>query len=448
MDKMWIKLIKNFDEYEKDDVLELDQEVAKQLINLGVAEETEEPETDENDVVKSLQTQIRSYIDQALAGVTEDLGGGIITRQHERVEDDPKLGFKSLGDFAMAVKSRDCNEGLDDRLKVVISKAPQGQNTTTGEEGGLLVPPEFSTQIRERVYSEENLINRVDEYTIQGNSMSWLRVKENSRADGSRWGGVQAYWVEEGNQLTKSQTAFERMTVRPKKLAVLIYATDEMMSDSPIALEQYLTRAAGREIGFKTSDSMINGDGVGKPLGILNSDCLVSVAKESGQAADTVVGLNVMKMWSRLHPASRSNAIWIYNQDVEVQLWQMKLETIIENQAGDENVGGYAWPVYLPPGGLSDSPYATIMGRPAIPMEWLPALGDKGDLILADWSQYAAGVKGGIKAAMSIHLRFDYDETAFRFTFRVDGQPWWPSALTPYKGSNTTSPFVTLAERA
>jgi hypothetical protein len=51
--------------------------------------------------------------------------------------------------------------------------------------------------------------------------------------------------------------------------------------------------------------------------------------------------------------------------------------------------------------------------------------------------------------ASSIHLRFDYDQTAFRFVFRIDGQPWWPTAATPlYATSDTLSPFVTLAERA
>ena len=53
--------------------------------------------------------------------------------------------------------------------------------------------------------------------------------------------------------------------------------------------------------------------------------------------------------------------------------------------------------------------------------------------------------KGGVEAASSIHVKFVEDETAFRFVFRVDGQPIWASAVTPFQGSDTVSPFVALA---
>ena len=78
----------------------------------------------------------------------------------------------------------------------------------------------------------------------------------------------------------------------------------------------------------------------------------------------------------------------------------------------------------------------------------MQTLGTQGDIGLADFSQYLIGDKGGIKVATSIHLRFDYDETAFRFVLRYDGQPWWLSALTPRRGTSTLSPFVVLAVRA
>lgn len=102
---------------------------------------------------------------------------------------------------------------------------------------------------------------------------------------------------------------------------------------------------------------------------------------------------------------------------------------------------------YLPPGGLSDRPYATLMGRPMIPVEWCPTLGTQGDIILADLAQYVTISKGMVETDVSMHLRFDYDEMAFRLIFRIDGQPWWASPLTPYQGSNTQSCFVTLETR-
>ena len=104
--------------------------------------------------------------------------------------------------------------------------------------------------------------------------------------------------------------------------------------------------------------------------------------------------------------------------------------------------------MYVPAGGLSEKPYCTLFGRPVIPLEQCSAAGDVGDIILADISQYLLIDKGGIKAASSVHVRFLYDENVFRFIYRVDGQPIWNKPLTPFKGSATVSPFVTLAKRS
>src|SRR5262249_32310054 len=161
-----------------------------------------------------------------------------------------------------------------------------------------------------------------------------------------------------------------------------------------------------------------------QPLGILNSNCLVTVTKESGQAATTFRHENAVKMWSRLFAPCRKSAVWLINQDVEPQLHTMSL-----------SVGTGGLPSYIPPGGRSGKPHATLLGRPVLPVEWCPTLGTKGDVILADLSQYVTISRGAVESAMSLHLRFDYDEVAFRLLFRVDGAPWWSSALTPYKGS-------------
>jgi HK97 family phage major capsid protein len=142
-------------------------------------------------------------------------------------------------------------------------------------------------------------------------------------------------------------------------------------------------------------------------------------------------------MWSRLWAPCRANAVWLLNQDVEPQLHTMTL--------GGTNAN---LPTYLPPGGLSGKMYATLIGRPVLPVEWCATLGTVGDIILADLRHYVTITRGMIESAMSIHLRFDYDESSFRFIFRVDGQPWWASALTPYKGSSTQSCFVTLETRS
>jgi HK97 family phage major capsid protein len=91
----------------------------------------------------------------------------------------------------------------------------------------------------------------------------------------------------------------------------------------------------------------------------------------------------------------------------------------------------------------------TIKGRPVKPIEHAAKLGDAGDIVLADMSQYLLATKGGVKTASSMHILFLYDEMAFRVTYRVDGQPVLASAITPYKATSgrTVSPFVALQAR-
>ena len=107
--------------------------------------------------------------------------------------------------------------------------------------------------------------------------------------------------------------------------------------------------------------------------------------------------------------------------------------------------------IYMPPGGLSQSAYGTLLGRPVIPIEQCASVGTIGDIILGDYNNgYLLAEKGGIKSDMSIHVRFVYDESVFRFVLRVDGQPLRASAMTPYKGgaNYTQSHFVALATRS
>jgi HK97 family phage major capsid protein len=363
--------------------------------------------------------------------------GTTIVPQGPQLEKDPKRGFSTLGDFARNVWSASQpGARLDDRMQIL--SAASGMQQGLGAEGGFLVPPEFSTSIWDGLNkTPDNLLAMTDGYTVTGDSLTMNANAETSRATGSRWGGVRAYWIAEADQITSSKPTFRQVKIEPQQLAVLVYVTDKLLRNAS-ALDQYVGRAAVEEINFLVNDAIINGTGVGQPLGILTSPCLVSVAKETGQAAASLVVKNIYKMFARCHARSRRSAVWFINQDIEPQLHTMTLD------AGTAGV-----PVYMPPGGISGAPYGTILGRPVMPVEYAATLGTVGDIILADLSAYASGTQGGLDSAMSMHLRFDYAETAFRFMFAVDGQPWLASPITPYKGTgNTVSPFVALATRA
>lgn len=346
-------------------------------------------------------------------------------------------GFKSLGHFAHCVYKGRSEESARESLKrweTAQIKAPTGMFEEADPDGGALVPREFSNRIYERMVDPMSIWPLITPITVRGNTLTLPRLKENSRVDGSRDGGILAYWDGEADQFTGSRPKFANLSLKLHKLTALVYMTEELLSDSAVGLESYLGMKVPRAIAFKVQDAVIQGDGVGKPLGIKNSGGTISVAKESGQAAATIVYANINKIHNRLLPTARSRAVWLAHLDTEPQI--ENLDTGTTNSSA---------PVLY-----SVAPDGTprLKGRRLIYVEQCETLGTTGDLYAASFDGYAAIIKGAIESAMSMHLRFDYDEVAFKWRFRMDGQPYDNTPLTPFKGTVTTSHFVKLDTRA
>lgn len=356
---------------------------------------------------------------------------------------DPVKEFRTFGEQLTAIIRAGRSGEIDPRL--LNLRAISGASETVPSDGGFLVQTDFASEIMQRSYEMGQILSRCRRIPIGANSngLKLLAVDETSRATGSRWGGVQVYRTNEGGDLTSKKPKFRQMELSLKKLTGLAYATDELLQDAT-ALEAVFSQAFQEELTFKMESEIFSGTGAGEMLGFMNSGALVSVAKETSQVASTFVAENAMKMWSRMWSRSRANAVWFINQDVEPQLYQMNIK--IKNVAGTENVGGA--PIYMPAGGLSQSPYGSMFGRPVIPAEYCETLGTKGDVVLVDLGQYVVIDKGGVQSASSMHVRFLNDEQTFRWVVRNDGQPTWHSALTPFKGSNTQSPFISLDLRS
>lgn len=345
--------------------------------------------------------------------------------------------FTSFGEQLQVIRSAAlAPHNVDVRLLELNKRAATGASEAVPADGGYLVYPDFSDKILQITHDVGLVSKLADTMPINSNSIKLPGIDEQSRANGSRFGGIQMYWQDEAGALTGSKPKFRLIEMTLKKLTGLFYSTDELLEDAG-ALGAIVTKAFSEEMAFKLDDAVIRGTGAGMPLGILNCAPLITVSKETGQASQTVVYENIKKMWGRMWARSRKSAVWFINQDTEQQLYGMS-----------QIVGTAGSPVFLPPGGASDEPYSRLYGRPVIPIEQCDTLGNAGDIILADFSQYQLVNKvGGMQSAVSMHVRFVNDEQTFRWVYRTDGQPIWHTALTPFKGSNTLSPFITLAAR-
>lgn len=407
---------------------------AMAVLNKAEAEDRFLSEDEQKDIDK-YEEEIRAW-DESIGRAEKLLAIEPEDRSTEKPEVKPSPAkdnekrFASFGEQLMAAYRAAMPGGkVDERLS---TRAASGLNESTPSDGGFLVQQDFVTELLKRTYETGILASKVKKIPIStnANGMKINAIDEDSRANGSRWGGVQTYWEGEADEITASKPKFRQMELSLKKLTGLCYATDELLQDAA-ALEAVIRQAFAEEFGFKIDDAILSGSGEGEPLGILNSGAIVTVAKEASQT-DVITVENLIKMWNRLWSRSRANAVWYINQELEPYLYTLKI--------GDK-------PVYIPAGGLSEKPYGTLFGRPVVPIEQCSAAGEVGDIILADIGQYLLIDKGGVKAASSIHVRFLYDENVFRFIYRVDGKPIWTKPLTPYKGSATVSPFVTLAKR-
>jgi len=343
-----------------------------------------------------------------------------------------KRAWRSLGEFCGAVIRNGIDGHTDPRL---LSQRAAGMNELIGSEGGFAVPTDFGREIIQKAYETGQILTLVDKISVSGNGLTLPAFDETSRTDGNRWGGVTAYWEAEGNQATATKPKLRANEMRLKKLFALIYLTSELMEDAP-ALEQYVRKVLQKEIIFKVENSIVNGLGSFEPLGVMNASCLVSVSRDT---ASHIRYADVVGIWARCHCPSRLNSVWLINQDVEPDLLSLYAP-------GDNTTSIGVGTAYLPPNGLSQKPYGTLMGRPVIPVEYMQTLGTSGDICLFNGEDYLLIDKlGGIDIAGSIHLRFDYDEYALRAIFRCNGMPKWSAGLTPFKGSNSLSPFVTLS---
>lgn len=336
-------------------------------------------------------------------------------------------GFKNIAEFANAVRLANPQAGgsfrMDERLA-----APSNVHTETGDAAGsYLVPAEFRQEIVNLVYDGmDPVIDMIDPSPTSSNRVVGLGDET------TPWGssGVQAYWRGENQQMTATKAALTPRETKLGELYAFVLASEELLEDAPRTAD-LVTNKAAAAIRWKLAEAFMFGDGVEKPLGWMSSDALVSVAKETGQAADTIVRQNVAKMFSRLlNPA---NGRWLANADCLPQIMEL------------QNAQGQSlwYPDYR------EAPGGRLMGLPLFFTEHNTTIGDVGDLQLINPAGYEAFRKqNGVSFAESIHLYFDYNVRAFRWTFRAGGQPVLSASVTPAKGSATKSHFVALAERA
>lgn len=333
------------------------------------------------------------------------------------------------------------NQALLEKQAEKEGRAAGTGGFTTGvpSDGGFFLQGETSVELMTHGFNNSEVLSRCQSRTMNPGTqfIEVIGIDETSRANGSRGGGIVVYSNKELGTVDPSKTKFNKIRIEPTKLTGFYNASSEMLENVTF-LGQEMRQLFGEEFAFKCQDLVIRGTGAGEALGILGADCLISQAKETGQKADTIVTANILNMETKIW--REQGAVYLVNRETKPQL------ATLSQPIG---TGGVLVPLYKTENYMGNR-ISTLNGFPCITIEQCAALGDKGDIILADFSQYITANKGDINEAMSIHVYFLYDQSTFRFIYFFDGQPRWKSSITPYKGASgaKVGPFVTLDARA
>jgi HK97 family phage major capsid protein len=347
--------------------------------------------------------------------------------------------FPTVAHQLQAVVHAARNPAQTDVRLLHINAAAQGSSTGSSADAGFLIQSDLAPGIESKMWDQGQILSRVTDTQISGNSFRENVLDESSRANGSRNGGIQGFWLGEASSITASRPKLRQVETPLNKVGAVWYATEETIEDAP-ALQSEVDRLVPEELTFQVEDKIYNGTGAGVPQGILTSDALVTQAIEATQTlanSAQFYPINFSKMLSRLPARSVLSSAFLVNSEVMPSVMTMTL-----------GAGSAAIPVWLPPNGLAGAPFGTILGRPVIPIEYAAAHGTPGDIMLADLSDYRVIRKGGVNRSASIHVQFLTDEQVFKWTYRVGGKPRTKSPVTPYKGSATLSPYVVLATRS
>lgn len=312
-----------------------------------------------------------------------------------------------------------------------LSQLRNAASSVSPADGGFLVPETLRSQLLQLAL-EQSVVRPLATVVPMDSARVPFPMIDTTTNAGSVFGGMVAYWGEEGAAFTDSSPKFGRVELDAKKLTGLSAVPNELLQDSIVSFSALIEMLWPQALAFEEDAKFQVGSGVGEPSGFrgAGNPAAIAVARTT---SNLIKYPDIVNMFAQMLPSSLSRAVWMCSPDAIPQLLQMSLTV---------GTGGNSVFVVNAAAGMP----MTIFGRPLIITEKAGALGTRGDLAFCDLSYYLVGDRQIMTADSSTDYAFGSDKTTFRIIQRVDGRPWIQSAITPQNGStNKLSPFIELA---
>lgn len=301
--------------------------------------------------------------------------------------------------------------------------------------GNYLIPVEFPSMIIEAAIRNSPILNLIWRLPMNGPIVQLPRL---TQSDGSYFGGVTFNEIggntwdsgaigntAEGQFITAKKAAIERIVLTAKKVTAGVILTDEIIQDSVINIVNYMTGLLIRAWQYRLEYYVIQGDGVGMPLGITKDPAIIASAVPR-KLAGNLSYEDVVALDGELDEIFTGNEFFLTRKKTLANL-RLKKDTVgqpIVKETWGERMGT---PTLFP----------TILAHPYHVTKNVPALGTTGDLIIGNMGMYIMGIRSDMRIDISDAPRFEYDETNVRFVARLDGRPGTSFAFKMLKGATS-----------
>jgi HK97 family phage major capsid protein len=337
--------------------------------------------------------------------------------------------FENTGEFLHAVRFRP----NDQRLTFVEGVGAQvDENGFVAEQrmdndagGGFMVP----TQLRSTIMSvrPQDALVRPRASVIPAGSppdaaISMPALDQTGQNPGNMFGGMTFNWIEEGGEKPETDAEGRSITLTPHEIAGFVTVTDKLLRNwaASAAFLEGLMRGG---VSAAEDYAFLRGTGNGQPLGALNAPATKYVNRAN---ANTVTYPDLLNMVAVLLMRG-GTPVWSMPQSA-----LPKIATMVDPE------GHYIWQA-----GAVDGFAGTLLGYPVRWNNRAPALGSKGDILLADWSYYLIKDGSGPFVAASEHVKFTSNKTVIKIFWNVDGAPWLNAPIKEENGYEV-SPFIGL----
>jgi len=377
----------------------------------------------ENGEVKAIKAQIDAFEANLakIMGVLENTSAakaGYVTQDGGTKD----ANIKSFGDFLVAIK-----RGDEKRLSGIYGSV-KDLGEGSGAAGGFLVPEEYSTNLLQVAAVQNQIYGRVQHIPVTRESGTYPALDQYfTPTAGSGQtafaGGVKGTFTAPGATFTETEPSFSKLSWRLNKIGGLTEVENELIEDSPFAIEALLRGLFAVAIAARNERNILRGSGVGEPLGILNCEAAIGID-------DTTTGDfkwdDVASMYSRFKSVGGS-PVWVIHPSVWPKIMKMTNGSTAVWQAN-----------------MQGAPANLLNGYPILVSEHMNQIDNTGSVLLADLSGYLFFEKSGLSIAYSDQVGFTRDVGVWRFRQRNDGRSWLLDAITlgDAQGSYSVSPFI------